>query len=46
MKAGYIKRNRSHLQKIDSLMLASFFTENKDFYAAEFRNAKLSLQDN
>ncbi|KAL4710789.1 hypothetical protein ACJJTC_009338 [Scirpophaga incertulas] len=40
MELGFTKANSSNLPQMDLLMLGEFLASNKDFYSAEFRNAK------
>ncbi|CAH0577783.1 unnamed protein product [Chrysodeixis includens] len=43
MESNFVRADNSNLPKIDSFMVAMFFKDNADYYAAELKNVKTAV---
>ena len=43
MESSFVKAGNSNLPKIDAFMVALFFKNNADYYAAELKNVKTAV---
>ena len=43
MESNLVRADNSNLQKIDAFMVALFFKNNADYYAAELKNVKTAV---
>ena len=43
MESNLVLADNSNLQKIDAFMVAIFFKNNADYYAAELKNVKTAV---
>lgn len=43
MEINFIRADNSNLPKIDAFMVAVFFKNNTDYYAAELKNVKTAV---